>query len=80
MLFNIYLHDTPHKWKEDTGFGIKINQNLILNYLAYVDGLLTIKDKEDRLQKSNFKIQETGKDYNTKISVNKTETMAFIGK
>jgi hypothetical protein len=49
MLFNIYLHDTPHKWKEDTGFGIKINQNLILNYLAYVDGLLTIKDTEDRL-------------------------------
>jgi hypothetical protein len=79
-LFNIYPDDALRKWKEDIYFGIKLGRSLILNYVAYGDDLLIIQYTEDGLQKSIFKLQEIGKDCNVQISVNKTKTMALIGK
>jgi hypothetical protein len=57
-----------------------LRQYLILDYIANADDLLIIQDAEDRLQKSICTLQKTGKDYNIKISVNKTNIMASIGK
>ena len=55
-------------------------RNLYLNILLFADDKVFIQDSEDKLQKSVCILNQMCKDYNLKISTDKTKIMAFKGK
>jgi len=57
-----------------------LKRNLYLNTLLFADDQVIIQDSEDKLQKSVYLLNQTSKDYNFKISTDKTKLMAFKGK
>ena len=57
-----------------------LKSNLYLNSLLFADDQATIQDSEDKLQKSVYILNELSKDYNLKISTDKTKIMVFKGK
>jgi len=57
-----------------------LKSNLYLNTLLFADDQVIIQDPEDKLQKSVYILNQTSKDYNFKISTDKTKIMAFKGK
>ena len=57
-----------------------LKRNLYLNTLLFADDQVIIQDSEDKLQKSIYILNEMSKDYNLKISTDKTKTMVFRGK
>ena len=46
----------------------------------FADGQVIIQDSEDKLQKSVYLLNQMSKDYNLKISTDKTKITAFNGK
>jgi hypothetical protein len=59
---------------------IKLKRNIYLNTLLFADDQIIIHDSEDKLQKSVHLSNQMSKDYNLKISTDKTKIMAFKGK
>jgi hypothetical protein len=57
-----------------------LKRNLYLNTLLFANDQAIIQDSEDNLQKSVYILNQLSKDYNLKISMDKTKTMAFKGK
>ena len=57
-----------------------LKTNLYLNTLLFADEQAIIQDSEDKLQKSVYILKQMSKDYNLRISTNKTKIMAFKGK
>jgi hypothetical protein len=57
-----------------------LKRNLYLNTLLFADDQAIIQDSEDKLQKSVCILNQLSKDYNLKISTDKTKTTAFKGK
>jgi len=47
------------------------------NMLLFADDQVFIQDSEDKLQKSVYILNQMCKDYNLKISTDKTKIMAF---
>jgi len=54
--------------------------NLYLNTFLSADDQVKIQDSEEKLQKSVYILNRMSKDYNLKISTDKTKIMAFKGK
>ena len=79
-LFNIYIGDLLRNWKHKAGTGIKLKINIYLNTLLFSDDQIITQDSEDKLQKSVYLLNQMSKDYNLKISTDKTKIMAFKGK
>jgi hypothetical protein len=50
---------------------------LYLNTLLFADDQVIIQNPEDKLQKSVYMLKQMSKDYNLKISTDKTKIMAF---
>jgi len=57
-----------------------LKRNLYLNTLLFADDQVIIQDSEEKLQKSVYILNQMNKDYNLKISMDKTKIMAFKGK
>ena len=57
-----------------------LKRNLYLNTLLFADDQVIIQDSENKLQKSVYILNQMSKDYNLKISTDKTKIMAFKGK
>ena len=57
-----------------------LTSNLHINTLLFADDQVIIQDTEDKLQKSVYILHQLSKDYNLKISTNKTKIMALKGK
>jgi len=57
-----------------------LKRNLSLNTSLFADDRVIIQDSEDKLQKSVYILNQMRKDYNLKISMDKTKIMAFKGK
>ena len=57
-----------------------LKRNLYLNTLLFADDQVITQDSEDKLQKSVYILNQMSKDYNLKISTDKTKIMAFRGK
>jgi len=57
-----------------------LKRNLYRNTLLFADDQVIIQDSEDKVQKSVYILNQTSKDYNLKISTDKTKIMAFKGK
>jgi len=57
-----------------------LKSNLHLNILLFADDQAFIQDSEDKLQKSVYILNHLSKDYNHKISTDKTKIMAFKRK
>ena len=57
-----------------------IKWNLFLNTLLFADDQIIIEDSEDKLQESVYILKQMYKDYNLKISTEKTKIMALKGK
>jgi len=51
-----------------------------VNILLFADDQVIIKDPEDKVQKSVYILNQMHKDYNLKISTDKTKIMVFKGK
>lgn len=79
-LFNIYVDHIFRKWKCRVALGIKLTNDEYLNALLFADDLWIIQDSENDLQKSVYVLNEICKEYNFKISIDKTKIMAFTGK
>jgi hypothetical protein len=79
-LFNIYIDDLIRKWKERIKTGIKLKQRQHINTLLFADDQILIQDKEDNLQQSVYTLHNISKEYNFKISIQKTKVMTFKGK
>ena len=60
--------------------GIALKRNLNLNTLLFAVEQIIIHDTEDKLQKSVYILNQLSKDYNLKISTDKTTIMVFKGK
>ena len=76
-LFNIYTDDLLRNWKHKADVGIMLKRNLSLNTLLFADDQVIIPDSEDKLHKSVCILNQMSKDYNLKISTDKTKIMAF---
>ena len=59
---------------------IMLKRNLYLNTLLFADDKVITQDSEDKLQKSVYILKQMSKDYNLKISTDKTKIMDFKGK
>ena len=57
-----------------------LKRNLSLNTLLFADDQIIIQDSEDQLSKSVYILNQLSKDYNLKISADKTKKLAFKGK
>ena len=57
-----------------------LERNFYLNTLLFADNQVIIQDSEYKLQKSLYLLNQVSKDYNLKISTDKTKIMAFKGK
>ena len=57
-----------------------LKRNLYLNTLLFADDQVIIQDSEDKLHKYVYILNQISKDYNLKISMDKTKIMAFKGK
>jgi len=58
-----------------------LKRNLYLNTLLFADDqIIIIQDSEDKVQKSVYILNQMSKDYNLKITTDKTKIMAFKGK
>ena len=59
-----------------------LKRNLYLITLLFADDQIIIRDFEDKLQKSvySYTLNQRSKDYNLKISTDKTKIMVFRGK
>ena len=79
-IINIYIDDLLRNWKHKADAGILLKRNLHLNTLLFTDNRVVIQDFEDKLQKSVYILNQMSKDYNLKISMDKTKIMAFKGK
>lgn len=79
-LFNIYIDDIMKQWKMLTHKGLRLNNDTSINNLIFADDLVLLHYDEDLLQLAAHKLNEICKDYNLKISINKTKVMAFSGK
>jgi len=79
-LFNIYVDDRLRNWKHKVDASILLKRNLYLNTLLFADDQVFIQDSEDNPQKSVHILNQMSKDYNLKISRDKTKIMAFKGK
>ena len=79
-LFNIYIKGLLRNWKHKANAGILLKRNLYLNTLLFADDQVFIQDSEDELKKSVSILNQMCKDYNLKISTDKTKIMAFKGK
>jgi hypothetical protein len=60
--------------------GIKLKQRQYINTLPFADDQILIQEKEDNLQQSVYTLHNISKEYNFKISIQKTKVMAFKGK
>jgi hypothetical protein len=79
-LFNIYIDNFLRNWKHNADTSIMFKRNLYLNKLLFADEQVIMQDSEDILQKSVYIFNQMSKDYNLKISTDKTKIMAFEGK
>ena len=79
-LFNIYIYNLLRNWKHKVDAGVILERNLYLNTLLFADDQIIIQDSEDKLQKSVYILNQMSKDYNLKISTDKTKIVAFKGK
>jgi len=57
-----------------------LKRNLYLNTLLFADDQVIIQDSEDKLQKCVYILNQMSKDYNLKISTDKTKIIGFKGK
>jgi len=57
-----------------------LKRNLYFNTLLFADDQVIIQDSEDKLQKSVSILNQMSKDYNLKISKDKTKIIDFKGK
>jgi len=79
-LFIIYIDDLLRNWKHKVDTGIVLKRNFYLNTLLFADEQVIMQDSEDKLQKSVCVLNQMSKDYNLKISMDKTKILAFKGK
>lgn len=66
-------------WKPEIKPGIKIGNNYINNML-FADDQIIMQENEQDLQHSIHLLQKISKEYDLKISINKTKVMAWYGK
>ncbi|KAJ4441784.1 hypothetical protein ANN_11642 [Periplaneta americana] len=64
------------EWNEVAPQGIQIDEYTRLNTTIYADDQVLFAETEDELQRSVFKLQMVLKEYNMKISTEKTKVMA----
>jgi hypothetical protein len=57
-----------------------LKRNIYLNTFIFADDQVIIKDSEDKLQKSVYVLNQMSKDYNLKISTDKTKIVVLKGK
>jgi hypothetical protein len=63
ILFNIYLDNTLQKWKNKAHPRIN-TRKISINTLLFANDLVLISDKEERLQRSLFQLNEISKECN----------------
>jgi hypothetical protein len=76
----IYINDIIQKWKRNISPGIKLSREISLNILLYADDVVIKQKNEDDLQRSVHHLKQICKQYNFKISKEKTKVMPFWGK
>ena len=74
------MDDLLRNWKHRVDAGIMLKRNLHINTVLFADDQVIIQDTEEKLQKSVYILHQLSKDYNLKISTDKTKIMAFRGK
>ena len=75
-----YVFECSINWKHKADAAIMPRRNIYLNKLLFADDQVIIRDSEDKLQKSVYILNQMNKDYNLKISTDKTKIMGFKGK
>ena len=79
-VFNIYIDNLLRNWKYKVDAGVALKRNLYLNTLFFADNQMIIQITEDKLHKSVYILNQLSKEYNLKISTDRTKIMAFRGK
>jgi hypothetical protein len=76
FLTNININYIIQKWKRNISPGIKLSREISLNVLLYADDVVIIQKNEDDLQRSVHHLNQICKQYNFKISKEKTKVKA----
>ena len=79
-LFNIYTGDIIRTWKSSVAPGIPLNINININILLFASDQIIIQSNDDDLQRSINLVDKLSLDYNMKMSITNTKSMAFKGK
>jgi hypothetical protein len=74
------MDDLLRNWKQKADAGILFKRNQYLNTLFFADDQVVPQDPEDKLQKFVYILNQMSKNYNLKISTDKTKIIAFKGK
>jgi hypothetical protein len=64
-------------WKSKTHQGINHGRNSFFNYLLNADDKVNIQNNEDELQRAIFELNKIDDNYDLKILVTKTRTVAL---
>lgn len=77
-LFNLYIDEVVTEWQTVLNCNYFIGDTP-LNTLLFADDQILFADSEDNLQLAIFKLHNVAKDYNLKISHEKTKVFGFQG-
>jgi hypothetical protein len=65
------------RWKAEIKTGIKLNDRICINTMLSADDQVILQESESDLQMSVYKLHQLYSEYNMKISLTKTKTLAF---
>jgi hypothetical protein len=83
MLFNLYLDEDTKRWESQmitSNFPGQLWVRNVIKMLMFAYEQVVMADDENTTQRALYELYKITNSYNFKISIEKTEVMAFVGK
>jgi hypothetical protein len=80
ILFDIYMNKILEAWQKGEPKGIKLNNRCTIATDLFADDQILLAETDNDLQWSLYHLKEILKEYNMKISTEKTKVMATLGR
>jgi hypothetical protein len=80
ILFDIYMNKILEACQKGEPKGIKLNSRCIIVIVLFADDQILLAEIENDLQRNLYHLNEILKDFNMKISTEKTKEIATLGR
>jgi hypothetical protein len=78
-LFSLYIDDIIRRWQIELKDKFYIN-SIEINTLLFADDQVILANSENNLQRAIHRLNVISKDYNMRISIDKTKVLTLRGK